>query len=228
MVTQKPGLSRRSPKPTVMEERQRLARDLHDGLLQSLTGIALQLETAQRLLVERESDAARERLQAIQTLILEEQRRLRRLIEQLNDPRQIPTTANTHWQARLLGLAQRIELEWGLPATVSIRETVTDLPAWLAEELYLLVCEALTNSARHAGAIRAQAEITVEPDRIHIRVQDNGRGFAFQGCYDLAQLTLLGWGPQSLIGRIAALRGSLILESSRAGACLDMTVPRGG
>jgi signal transduction histidine kinase len=146
----------------------------------------------------------------------------------LNDPRQTSTAANSHWQARLLGLAQQIELEWGLPATVSIQGAVADLPAWLAEELYLLVCEALTNSARHAGATRAQAEIAIEPDRIHIRVQDNGRGFAFHGRYELAQLTLLGWGPQSLVGRIAYLGGQLILESSRAGACLDMTVPRGG
>lgn len=226
MIAQKPGPSRRSQQSTVVEERQRLARDLHDGLLQALTGIALQLETTQRLLADQNTDAARERLQAIQVLLLEEQGRLRGLIDQLKNPRQAATAANTHWQARLLGLAQQIELEWGLPATVSIQGAVADLPARLAEDIYLLVCEALTNSARHAGATRGQAKIAVEPDRIRIRVQDNGRGFAFQGRYDLAQLTLLGWGPQSLIGRIAALRGQLILKSSRSGSCLDIIVPR--
>lgn len=130
-------------------------------------------------------------------------------------------------ESRLLALTQKIELEWGLPVDMTIQGAATDLPAPLAEEIYLLVCEALTNSARHARATRARATITVEPDQIHIRVQDDGRGFAFQGCYDLAQLTLLGWGPQSLIGRTAALCGQLILESSRVGACLEITVPRG-
>lgn len=207
-----------------MEERQRLARDLHDGLLQTLTGISLQLETTQRLLADQDTDAARERLHAIQVVVLEEQRRLRGLIRQLKNPS--PTAAATGWDACPSELAQKIELEWGLPVAVSIRGAANDLPANLAKEIYLLVCEALTNSARHAGATRAQADIAVEPDRICIRVQDNGRGFAFQGRYELAQLILLGWGPQSLVGRIAALRGQLILESSRAGSRLDMAVPR--
>ncbi len=220
-VTRKPA-----PNPAVQEERRRLARDLHDGLLQSLTGIALQLETTQRLLAVQETGAARERLAALQTLILAEQRRLRGHIEQLKDPRQTLSTANAHWQARLLGLAQQIEMEWGLPTTVSIQGAVTDLAGGLAEQIYLLAYETLTNCARHAGATRAQAEITVEPDRILLRVQDNGRGFAFQGRYDLAQLNLLGWGPQSLMGRVAALRGQLILESNRQGVVLEMTVPR--
>jgi signal transduction histidine kinase len=210
-----------------MEERQRLARDLHDGLLQSLTGIALQLETVQCRLVEKDSDAARDRLQAIQVLILEEQCRLRGYIECLKKPRETPTAA-AGWEACLRGLAQQIEREWGLPVDVSIQGALTDLPMRLAEDIYFLVCEALTNSARHAGATQACVEIEAQPDRIRIQVKDNGRGFAFQGRYDLAELTLLDWGPQSLKERIAALRGQLILESSRAGAGLEITVPKGG
>ncbi len=228
MVTQRPGLSQRLQPTTVLEERHRLARDLHDGLLQTLTGIALQLETAQRLLVEKDSDAARDRLAAIQALLLEEQRRLRGLIEQLKNPCHTREAADARWEARLLELAQKIEQEWGLPVDVSIQGTATDLPARLAEDIYLLVCEALVNSARHARATQALAQIDAQPDQIHLRVKDNGRGFAFEGRYDLAQLTLLGWGPQSLMGRIAALHGQLTLESSRAGACLDITVPREG
>lgn len=214
------------PNPAVQEERRHLARDLHDGLLQSLTGIALQLETTQRLLAVQETNAARERLQAVQTLILAEQRRLRRAIERLKKPRDTPEIDTVRWDARLVGLGQKIELEWGLPAAVSIQGATTDLPIQLAEETYHLVREALTNSARHAGATQAVAEIVVEPDQIRVRVTDNGRGFAFQGCYDLDQLTLLGWGPQRIMGRIVALRGQLILESSRQGAALEITVPK--
>ncbi|TVR56586.1 MAG: hypothetical protein EA420_20100, partial [Candidatus Competibacteraceae bacterium] len=215
------------PDPAALKERQRLARELHDGLLQSLTGITLQLETTQRLLAVQEIDAARDRLQAVQALILAEQRQLRGRIEQLKDSRQTNPTANAHWQARLLGLAQQIEMEWGLPTTVSIQGAVTDLTGGLAEQTYLLVREALTNCARHAGATRARARIFVEPHLIRLRVEDNGRGFAFHGRYDLGQLSLLGWGPQSLMGRITALGGQLLIESSRTGVTLVMTVPRG-
>jgi signal transduction histidine kinase len=228
MVIPKPGLSRRPQPATVVEERQCLARDLHDGLLQSLTCIALQLETAQRLLADQATDAAHERLQAVQILLLTEQRRLRRTIERLKKSRETPNHDTARWGARLLELGHEIEQEWGLPVMVSIQGAALDLPAPLVEELYLLVCEALTNSARHAGATQARVEIAVEPDWIRIRVQDNGRGFAFQGRYDLAELTRLGWGPRSLMGRIAALRGQLTLESGRAGSCLDMSLLREG
>lgn len=224
VITKKSGPSRRSQKSMIVEQRQRLARDLHDGLLQTLTGISLQLETTQRLLADQDTDAARERLRTIQVLILEEQRRLRGLIHQLKNPS--PIGDATSWDVCLSELAQKIELEWGLPVVMSIQGAALDLSELLVEEIYLLVCEALTNSARHAGATQARADIVAEPDRIRIRVQDNGRGFAFQGRYELAQLTLLGWGPQSLIGRIAALHGQLVLESSRAGSRLDMAVPR--
>ena len=152
---------------------------------------------------------------------------MRGLIEQLKNPCHTREAADARWEARLLELAQKIELEWGLPVDVSIQGAATNLPRWLAEDIYLLVGEALINSARHARAIQALAQIDAQPDQIHLRVQDNGQGFAFQGCYDLAQLTLLGWGPQSLMGRIAALGGQLTLESSRAGSCLEMSVPRG-
>lgn len=82
------------------------------------------------------------------------------------------------------------------------------------------------NSARHANAAQVQVEMTVEPDRVRIQVQDNGRGFIFRGRYDLAELAMQGWGPRSLIERITALRGQLILESDRTGARLDISVPR--
>jgi len=212
--------------PAVLKERQRLARDLHDGPLQSLTGLALQLETIQRLLAVQETDAARERLQAVQTLILKEQRRLRGFVERLKYPREPAAADPRQWDVRLRGLGRKIELEWGLPATVSIQGAATDLPARLAEELYPLVGEALTNSARHAGATRARARIVVEPHLIRLRVEDNGRGFAFHGSYDLARLNLLGWGPRSLMERVAALGGQLLLESSRQGTSLQMIVPR--
>lgn len=225
MVTKRLDMPQCLEKTTVMEERQRLARDLHDGLLQSLTGMALQLETTQSLLVDQATDAARERLQVVQTMLCAEQRRLRGYIERLKKPREIPDAA-ARWDVRLIELERKIEQEWGLPVTVSIKGAIFNLSTPLAEELYLLVCEALTNSARHASATQALTEIAMEANHIRIQVQDNGRGFAFRGRYDLAELIQLGQGPQSLMGRIAALHGQLIVESSQVGSRLNMIVPR--
>src|SRR4030067_454383 len=73
-----PGTQQAAP----MDERIRLARDLHDGVLQSLTGAALQLQTVGRLFAE-DPQAARNRLQEIQNLLAEAQRELRFFIQRL-------------------------------------------------------------------------------------------------------------------------------------------------
>lgn len=227
MVTRQSNLQGCSETVIAMDEHQRLACDLHDGLLHSLTGIALQLETVQYLLAHQDLDAAYERLQTIQILLMREQRWLRGYIERLRKPHEMPDHDTLRWNSDLLlVLGDKIEQEWGLAVTMAIHGPAPDLPAPLTEELYLLVQEALMNSARHANAAQVQVEMTVEPDRVRIQVQDNGRGFIFRGRYDLAELAMQGWGPRSLIERITALRGQLILESDRTGARLDISVPR--
>lgn len=214
-----------SQKTIAMEERNRLACALHDGLLQSLTGIALQLEALHRLLVKGENNGVCERLEAVQILVWQEQIRLRDFIQQLKDSPQTAGAAKINWDIWLSELVQQIELEWGLPVLVSRKNMKHGVARGLAKEIYHLVREALINSARHAGAAQALVEVDVKSDSIDILVKDNGRGFPFQGRYELSELMLLGWGPKSLKERISALHGHLVLESSCAGSCLEMSIP---
>jgi signal transduction histidine kinase len=71
--------------------------------------------------------------------------------------------------------------------------------------------------------------VVADDDRVRISVADNGRGFAFDGRYEHAELASLGLGPQSLCRRVEATGGTVTIESSDAGSRLDIAVPiRGG
>jgi signal transduction histidine kinase len=212
------------------EERTRLARDLHDGLLQSLTGAALQLETAHRL-VEKDPETARQRLLEIQQLIAAEQRDLRTHIRELKPSTPGPAGVDSSLGARLQELAERIKRHWGLRVIVNLEHLEKPIPLPLVQEIYFIVHESLINAARHAGASAVQVDFAVEDNRVRIMVSDNGRGFPFRGHYDHAALTKMNLGPVTLKERIASLGGSLAIDSTDSGARLEIILPltgRGG
>lgn len=196
------------------QERLRFARDLHDGLLQALTGARLQLQAVAK------DDA---RVAATETALAQAQRELRAMIDDLRPfPRVDDPEAAL--PARLAALRRRVEVQWGLAVTLDLDDAVEHVPAKLAGELYLLVQEALVNVARHAEAHTARVQITLVDGRIEIHVDDDGKGFGFVGRRSLHELG--AGGPSSLAERIVALDGSLAVESSERGARVAMTVPR--
>lgn len=204
------------------EERIRVARDLHDGVLQSLTGIGLRL-AAVRSLLEKDPRAARETLEAVQRLLTLEQRDLRFFIQELKPkPR---TAAEVSLAFRVTELVHRIELEWGLRAELRADGLEEPMPEALAREVYNLVRESLVNAARHGEATAVSLMIRRNGGRLFITVTDNGRGFPFQGRLTHAELAGGSVGPRNLFERVASLGGSLDLESGAAGARLEIDLP---
>jgi signal transduction histidine kinase len=217
-------LQQRLQQAAVMEERVRFARDLHDGLLQSLTATALQLAAARRLLAQ-EPVAAQARLEEIQNVIVAEQRDLRSYIRDLRPVALLASRVSASLPATLRGLGARIERQWGLRVEVRVGELKETETAGLAHHVSHIVHEALVNAARHGGAALASVTVTETGDRVVIAVADNGRGFSFEGRYDLAGLDRMQAGPVSLKERVAALRGDLVIESTPAGARLEIGLP---
>jgi signal transduction histidine kinase len=207
------------------EERIRLARDLHDGVLQSLTGIGLRL-AAIRGQLEEAPGAAREGLDALQRLIALEQRDIRFFIRELKPP---PLTAPGEAQSlpfRLADLVQRIEVEWGLKVDLRTEGLEEPMPQPLAREVYHLVREGLVNAVRHGEASEVRVEILRHGrDRLAITVIDNGRGFPFHGRLTHGELAEGDLGPRNLLERVASMDGTLTLESSARGARLEIALP---
>jgi len=207
------------------DERVRLARELHDGVLQSLSAAALQLETMSRL-IDIDPEAARERLKDIEKLIAEEQRELRHWISKLQPTAALSIATASELATALEKLRQRAEWQWGARVELAV-DSRGAVPRLLADEIYRIVQEALTNAGRHARAnkIRIAVTLGLGGDPVRITVADDGCGFPFRGRYDLAALNGKQIGPRSLRERVAALRGKLVLSSELSGSRLDISLP---
>jgi len=207
------------------EERIRLARDLHDGVLQSFTGIALRLAAIRRMM-DRDPAAAISALEDAQRMLASEQRDLRFFIQELKPAAAPPESATL--ETRLNELAQRMEREWDLRVELSLDGQSTGLPVSLCRDIYHIIREGLVNAARHGAASLARVTVgTAGTDAITVAIVDNGRGFPFTGRYSADELAKRNLGPRNLRDRVRAMNGSLVVESRPTGAELHVILPLG-
>jgi signal transduction histidine kinase len=217
-------LTRSLAESVATEERIRLARDLHDGVLQSLTGVGLRLEGVRRL-IDEDTDEAAEQVEELQHLLALEQRDLRFFIEELKPHPVTSTGESTGLTRQVSELVQRLELEWGLRVELEADGLEEEIPEGLEREIYHIVREAMVNAVRHGDASLVRVEIHGGNDRITITVSDNGSGFPFEGSYSHAELVRRNLGPRTLRERVSALNGTVALDSSRSGARLEILLP---
>jgi DNA-binding NarL/FixJ family response regulator len=210
------------------QERVRLARDLHDGVLQSFTGIGLRVAALRRLALDAGGPVAT-RLAELQQLLADEQRDLRFLIQDLESPGVGVEGVAGQLPERLAELATRIEQTWGLRVALTVRDVPEATSSQLVREVYNLVREALVNAARHGGASSVEVDVDARSgaaEWLAITVIDNGRGFPFSGSFSFDQLQAQDLGPRTLRARLAGLGGRLSLDSDSGGARIEMLLPR--
>ena len=203
----------------VSQERVRFARDLHDGILQSLSGTAFHLQCL-RHLIENDVEAALSSLGDVQQALQTDQREVRSFIMKLRST--VDSEDEPRLTPRLHALAERIQREWGLKVTVEANPLIEIVGPGMAEEIYRVVKEGLTNAALHSHAARVSVAVTIRNERAHIIIEDNGRGFTFSGRHNLEALTAMRRGPVTLKERVTALGGDLIIESNEDGARLEI------
>jgi signal transduction histidine kinase len=212
----------RLERATMEDERERLARELHDGVLQSLAAVRLQLDAVARL-IDENPQAAQKRLLDIGNLIANEQRDLRTWIGKLRPATAASMASSAELAVALETLCQQAETLSGL--RVGLTTSRGMIRRALGDEVYRLVQEALANVAQHARAQCVDVGLQITRDRVHITVTDDGVGFPFHGRYDLATLVEKYLGPRSLKERVASLHGELILTSTLHGSKLEMSLP---
>jgi len=201
------------------EERIRLARDLHDGVLQSLTGIRLKISAAVSDI--EGSPVARERLSAIERALAIEQRELRRFISGLGPGRSSTGSAGS-LASQLAMMRERIALEWKMPVT--IRCSAERLPDVIERAVPLMVHEAVVNALKHGQPSQVAATVDATRDEVRIVVADDGHGFPFRGRLNHRALTERRVGPRSLLDRVTALGGEVWIDSSDAGSRVEIAL----
>jgi two-component system NarL family sensor kinase len=219
MAIERARLFAKSAQLGAVEERNRLAREIHDTLAQGLTAVALQLETADALL-EGEVDPGRARQSVRQALTLtranlEEARR------SVLDLRAAPLEGRTLVEA-LRALAEQYAEEDRPAVILEVTGGGHPLLPRIEVGLFRIAQEALANAVRHADASQVVVRLVTTPEQVRLSTEDDGRGF------DPSQVTHERFGLVGLNERAKLLGGSLLLQSSPGeGTRLEVTIPLG-
>jgi signal transduction histidine kinase len=217
-------LSRHARDLAAREERSRVWRDLHDGVLQSLTGLALMLAHAEQM-VETDAGEARRILADAASLVHDEQRDLRlSILEQKAAATSPDVIDDLH--ALLAQLARRLEHVWGLHVELDIDPEIAVGPG-LAIQIARMIQEGLSNSARHGQSTHVRLQIRAIDDSLLVTIEDNGKGFPFVGTFTHSMLLERRMGPILLKDRVQRLRGTLDIRSAPTGVGLDIRIPLG-
>jgi signal transduction histidine kinase len=205
-------------------ERVRLARDLHDGVIQSLAAGALRLESAKQILDEQPL-AASIMIEEIQDLLLSEQRELREFLGAIEPREADAPRGRPPLSERMKALVARVERHWNLEVELVNRLAVTELPDGLDQQLHCIVLEALVNASRHGHAARARVHLAKADGDLLLGIDDDGCGFPFHGSWPFETLQASRAGPASIRNRVAGLGGRLDITSDDSGARLTIRLP---
>ena len=197
----------------ILRDRERIARDLHDGVIQSLFGIGTVLQVAERM--DGGEDLIRGR---INDAMLEIDRVIKDVRNYVYALRPTLLQQSTVQQA-LERLVADMGARHGVPASLQCEDGCGELLAPVAIEVVHMVREALANVARHANAAHCRVAARRVDHSVQIEVEDDGRGF------DAASVPR-GHGLSNLHERAVAIGGSLDVDTAPGhGTTLRITVP---
>jgi signal transduction histidine kinase len=203
-------------------ERARFARELHDGAVQSLIAVEMQVDVLRRQSATT-PDAVPKELGRIQSLLREEVLKLRELMQQMK-------TLDVD-SKKLLGVihdtVERFQRETGIVARFTSDLEDLDMPQPVCRELARIVQEALVNVRKHSQARQVGVRLGVSGGSWKVVIEDDGQGFSFTGRLSQQQLDDLGKGPLVIKERVRLIEGELTIESNPGqGSRLEITIPQ--
>jgi NarL family two-component system sensor histidine kinase LiaS len=213
MAEQLQQFLKRSQAIAVSEERNRLARDLHDSAKQEALAASFHLGTALTLF-ERDPESAKSHLVEADSLVDSVRVELTDLILELRPP----FTNGTRFDETI----NEYIIEWahqtGIEATLNV-DGFIDLPLEIKQAIYRIMQEALANVTRHSSADKVDVSLHFGDHSVEFCLSDDGVGFDIQQHYD-------GMGLDSMCERVESLSGDFKLESEPGlGTKVCLTIP---
>jgi PAS domain S-box-containing protein len=200
----------------VVEERDRIARELHDSVTQLLYGISLLCTATSRSLRGKSYALVEQNLADIKDHALQALQEMRLLLLELNPP----LLQKAGLVAALQASLEVIETRTGLQTELNV-DGVQRLARETETELYRIAMEALNNLVRYARAKQVTVEIKLEDDMVQMQIRDNGVGF------DLAEARKRGtMGLHTMEERARRIGGSMQITSNPGtGTCIKIEAP---
>lgn len=207
----------------IESERSRISRDLHDGILQTLLSVEIQLDVIRRKLLQSPEQAV-SGLATLQQTVRNEGSELRRMVTDLRPLR----VQSADMLDLMRGFAERFRNESGIQVDLLINAAELQAPDRVCRELFQIYREALNNIKKHARATHVVVKLTQSESSIVLVVDDNGEGFSFAGRFSGDELDRLRLGPISIKEHTRTVGGLLTVESSPGhGARLTVEVTLG-
>ena len=207
-----------SRQAAILEERNRMARDIHDTLAQGFTGVIVQLEAAEDAIGCSRRKEANEHLQRAAELARRSLSEARRSVRAL---RPEALQAGNVWDA-LQGIIKNTTAGTALHTKFELRGQLRDIPPVWQENLLHIGQEGLTNALKYAHARNFETRLTSHAKELRLELRDDGDGFEVNARHD-------GFGLAGMRERVEQMGGSLKITSARGkGTKLVVTLPYNG
>jgi signal transduction histidine kinase len=204
-------------------ERSRISREIHDGILQTLLSVDIQLDVLRRK-VPVDPEQAVGGLSSLQQTVRNETDELRRMVTDMRPLR----VQSADLVDLMRGFAERFRNESGLGLDLLIDAVELQIPDRICRDLFQIYRESLHNVKKHAHASHVVVKLWQNDSQVVLVVDDNGEGFSFAGRFTGDELDRLRLGPISIKERTRSVGGVLTVESTPAhGARLTVEVPLG-
>jgi signal transduction histidine kinase len=202
-------------------ERGRVARELHDGAIQSLIAVEMQVDVLRKQNGSK-TGALESELTRIQKLLREEVLKLRDLMQKTK-----PLAVDGSNLVEFLNDAvTKFARETGIAARFVSDADVVNLPPRICRELARIAQEALVNVRKHSNAQQVLVRIGYNNNSWMMTIEDDGRGFDFAGQLNYDDLLTSSRGPAVIKERVKTIAGELRIDSSPGrGARLEIRVP---
>lgn len=209
-------LMEKSQALAVLEERNRIAMDLHDSFIQTLATLDVRLEVCRRIL-EKDTGAALEDMRRISQIVKSEYLELRNYLNKLRH--YVPEFSKL--EETLAAFIEKFQSDHGLPVEMTLTRSRGPLGETLRGEVLQIVREGLTNVIRHANATKAVLSVDVGEEAVVIRIEDNGRGMAAHEDNGSGPTR-----PWTILRRTQRLSGNLEVDSSPGeGTRISVSIP---
>lgn len=202
------ALIREHSDAALSQERERLARDLHDSVLQDLAAANLTLRAVQAQLPE----ALGNRLAHVAAIVAGQQRRIRHFVEDYRVGDQLSDTTLDHAMRRH---SDELVDQWDCRIELNVSPDDVQVPSWFAGELNQIVSEATANAVRHGSATQLRVDVTRSKEQLVLDILDNGCGLKAPRQKK----------PTSLFMRTESLGGSLAVTQTGPGLGLRIALP---
>ncbi|MFS0561883.1 sensor histidine kinase [Terribacillus sp. 179-K 1B1 HS] len=216
MADEKAELAEGSSRAAAMEERQRLARDLHDAVSQQLFALTMMSKAGVKMF-DKKPEAARDKIVEVSQIAQQAQTEMRALLLHLRP---------VHLSGESLGsgvekLIEELKSRTQLVFNVHIEET-KQLSRSVEEHLFRIIQEALSNTLRHAEASEVTIELFTRGMDVAVNIQDNGKGFDTK----VVQQRKTSLGLKTMQERCEELGGTFTVRASAGiGTQIGLRIP---